>query len=208
MTDLAFIVDTSDAALPSGRAATSVSADSSGAGAFSGMLGERLQSGLVKQPQASDSPPQTVSTDTNVIAESGAAEPIDGKPLPLSPLQGEPALPSSPQTGLVNAAFLTAISQSASSNTSGIVEAVDSSDGETESAAKVLPPSGIAVGLLSGGLPNTLGEVRLVTPIVAQTPIESGSADRWTIIYGNPCERVDISKVQWTTIRKTECEFG
>ena len=112
MTDLAFIVDTSDAALPAGRAATSVSKDLAGGESFSGLLGERLQSVLVRRSQMSNSSSPAVASDVNTVPESGVAEPVDGKPLPLSLAQEEIPLQDSPQEGLANAALLAAISVS------------------------------------------------------------------------------------------------
>lgn len=122
MTDIAFIVDTSDAALPSGRAVTPVSPDSKGAGSFSGMLGERLQSNLAKPPKEGNAPPQVAVKDTNTVVESGATEPLDGNPLPVSP--SDPSLPLLPEQSelplleqatsvLADAALAVAMNQSA-----------------------------------------------------------------------------------------------
>ena len=146
MTDLAFIVDTSDAALPAGRAAASVSNDSAGGESFSGLLGERLQSGLARRPQTSDSSPPTVASEVNTAPESGVAEPVDGKPLPLSSAQEEIPLQDSPQEGPANAALLAAITQSAPRDLTGTT-LIETSTTEVESG-KLLP----------GGLLNTLGE--------------------------------------------------
>ena len=146
MTDLAFIVNTSDAALPVGRVAASVSDDSSGSKSFSSLLGERLQSGLARRSQTSDSSSSAVASDVNTMPESGVAEPVDGKPLPLSSAQEEIPLQDSPQEGLANAALLAAITQSAPRDLTGTT-VIETSATEVESG-----------NLLPGGLLNTLGE--------------------------------------------------
>lgn len=172
MTDLAFIVDTSDAALPAGRAAAPVSNDSAGAGSFSGMLGERLQSGLQRRPHASETSPQTSLSNTNTVTESGVAEPLDGKPLPLLPSHEEVSPLDSTQAGLADAALLAAITQSVPRDlTSAVVTtAVDSSAAEVESDVDLLTPS-----TLPGGLLNTLGEA--AQAVRAETQATQPKAD-------------------------------
>lgn len=171
MTDLAFIVDTSDAALPVGRAAAPVSTDSTAAGSFSGMLGERLQSGLEKPPQAKDFASQTVASTTVETVKSDVSEPIDGKPLPLLPSSEESALQDSAQAGLAKAALLAAIAQSAPSNTLNNVSGVATTaaaDSPVTDGDLLEQPS------LPGGVLNTLGQA--VQAVQAETSTNSPKA--------------------------------
>lgn len=154
MTELAFIVNTSDTALPAGHAATSVSIDSEGASSFSGLLGERMQSGLARPSQAGNSPSKSSLSDATVVAESGVAEPLDGKPLPLTSAEGQNTQTDSLQAGLVNAAFLTAVTQNAPRNAkAAIATAADSVPAETPSDGRLPHLTTVLAGAL-----NTLGE--------------------------------------------------
>ena len=116
MSDLSFIVGTSDTALPSGQASAPVSTDSAGAtgaGSFAGVLSHRLQADQVQGPQEGDAPPQTTAVASDVVSTAGGAPaPVDGKPLPtLAPNQETSPSDQSPAS-LADAALLAAITQS------------------------------------------------------------------------------------------------
>lgn len=166
MTDLAFIVDTSDAAMPSGPAAARASSDSTGTGRFSGILGERLQSGLERRAQEGNTPPQTTARDVNVVAESGASEPIDGKPLPVLPSQAETPVHESASAGLVEAAFFAAIAQTAPRDLKSALATVAFDSPGTEPAED----AGLTQSLnVTGNLLNPLAGPALTAGTQAQT---------------------------------------
>lgn len=124
MSDLSFIVDSSDAAMLSGPAAAPVSTDSTAAGNFAGVLSQRLQSDQAQQaPPASDAPPQvTMASDSDVVStQGGAPAPLDGKPLPTLPPNSETASPDQSPESFADAALLAAITQSMPRNVTGTV---------------------------------------------------------------------------------------
>jgi len=174
MTDLAFIVDTSDAAMPSGPAAGRASSDSTGTGSFSGMLGERLQSGPAMRAPEGEATPKTMAGDVNAVVESGASEPNDGKPLPVLPSQAETPVHESSTTGLADAAFLAAIAQTAprDPNSAIVATAVDASDTKSAADAGFSQPSNLAGSLLNtltGPVPAARMEAHAAQPAAATT---------------------------------------
>ncbi|MDT8385002.1 MAG: flagellar hook-length control protein FliK [Gammaproteobacteria bacterium] len=153
MTELAFIVDTRDAALPAGRGAAAVSSDA--AGGFSGLLGERLQAGLAGPSQApppgAARPAPAAAQAARPVPESGTAAPVAGSPLPLLDAY-EAVSPQDPLSAgfAADAALLAAITQSAPRAQPTTVATADSL--ETPATAEVLAADGL-LNTLSGTLP-------------------------------------------------------
>lgn len=179
MTELAFIVDTRDAALPAGRGAAAVPSDA--VGGFSGLLGERLQAGLAGPSQApppgAARPSPAAAQAARPVPESGTAAPVAGSPLPLTDAH-EAVSPQDPLSAgfAADAALLAAITQSAPRAQPTTVATADSL--ETPAAVDVLTADGL-LHMLSGTLPAgqaVLSTTQLTTGAAVLAPLDAAAA--------------------------------
>lgn len=177
MTELAFIVDTRDAALPAGRGAAAVPSDA--AGGFSGLLGERLQAGLTgpsqEPPSGAARPAPAAAQAAQVVPDSGTAAPVAGSPLPLMDAH-EAVSPQDPLSAsfAADAALLAAIMHSAPRTQSTSLATVDPL--ETPAASDVLAEGGLLDMLPDGALPPGQAVMPTAQPPGAVVPVSPDSA--------------------------------
>lgn len=169
MSDLSFIVDSSDAALLSGQASAPVSTDSAGStgvGSFAGVLSQRLQTDQAQRPQEGDAPPQTAAIAHDVVStEGGAPAPLDGKRLPTLAPNQETSPSDQSIASPADAALLAAITQS-------LPRTVMGAAGGTATGAPASTP-----GLLNpldptSTLPNPLNGSTQLPPGAGQAPLD------------------------------------
>ncbi|NOX91392.1 MAG: hypothetical protein GXP18_02750 [Gammaproteobacteria bacterium] len=117
MAELTLLVNSTDTALLNGNAAASVAASGKVAGGeFAGVLGKRLMLGERQggSVTAKESLPQMDEARSAAVTETGEAQPVNGKPLPLVVPQGVPQdTAHKPEAGnpVLDSSLLSAIAQ-------------------------------------------------------------------------------------------------
>ncbi|HHI94983.1 MAG TPA: flagellar hook-length control protein FliK [Gammaproteobacteria bacterium] len=109
MPELTLLVNPTDATLLNGSVASPVANSGGAAGGFAGVLGKRLLQN--ESVVANESPPQMADVRDVSVTETGEAQPVDGKVLPVAVQPTQES--SEPEAGnpVLNASLLSAIAQ-------------------------------------------------------------------------------------------------